>query len=72
MMMMYILSIMKVTKVHNFLDTTRSFMHEIVHALTNLQDEEENHPRGPVVEYTQHYSERDGASFTSKNSLRQQ
>ncbi|EKO0788702.1 PipA/GogA/GtgA family type III secretion system effector [Salmonella enterica] len=33
-------------------DTTRSFMHEIVHALTNLQDEEENHPRGPVVEYT--------------------
>ncbi|ECQ7480431.1 PipA/GogA/GtgA family type III secretion system effector, partial [Salmonella enterica] len=26
--------------------------HEVVHALTHLQDKEENHPRGPVVEYT--------------------
>ncbi|EAB2651111.1 PipA/GogA/GtgA family type III secretion system effector [Salmonella enterica] len=33
-------------------DTERSFIHEVVHALTHLQDEEENHPRGPVVEYT--------------------
>lgn len=33
-------------------DTTRSFIHEVVHALTHLQDKEENHPRGPVVEYT--------------------
>ncbi|ECJ2546623.1 PipA/GogA/GtgA family type III secretion system effector [Salmonella enterica subsp. arizonae] len=33
-------------------DTERSFIHEVVHALTYLQDEEENHPRGPVVEYT--------------------
>ncbi|EBL4677914.1 PipA/GogA/GtgA family type III secretion system effector, partial [Salmonella enterica subsp. enterica serovar Kentucky] len=30
----------------------RSFIHEVVHALTHLQDKEENHPRGPVVEYT--------------------
>ncbi|ECG8590349.1 PipA/GogA/GtgA family type III secretion system effector [Salmonella enterica subsp. salamae] len=33
-------------------DTERSFIHEVVHALTHLQDVEENHPRGPVVEYT--------------------
>ncbi|HAZ2842999.1 TPA: type III secretion system effector protease PipA, partial [Salmonella enterica subsp. enterica serovar Typhimurium] len=33
-------------------DTKRSFIHEVVHALTHLQDKEENHPRGPVVEYT--------------------
>ncbi|EKG0290765.1 PipA/GogA/GtgA family type III secretion system effector, partial [Escherichia albertii] len=30
----------------------RSFIHEIVHALTHLEDKEDNHPRGPVVEYT--------------------
>jgi len=33
-------------------DTTRSFIHEVVHALTHLQDKEEKNPRGPVVEYT--------------------
>ncbi|EJK6610717.1 PipA/GogA/GtgA family type III secretion system effector [Salmonella enterica] len=33
-------------------DTERSFIHEVIHALTHLQDEEKNHPRGPVVEYT--------------------
>lgn len=33
-------------------DAKRSFIHEVVHALTHLQDKEENHPRGPVVEYT--------------------
>ncbi|ECO6365485.1 type III secretion system effector protease PipA [Salmonella enterica subsp. enterica] len=33
-------------------DIKRSFIHEVVHALTHLQDKEENHPRGPVVEYT--------------------
>ncbi|EDW2587875.1 PipA/GogA/GtgA family type III secretion system effector [Salmonella enterica subsp. enterica] len=33
-------------------DTKRSFIHEVVHALTHLRDEEENNPRGPVVEYT--------------------
>ncbi|EDG3418999.1 PipA/GogA/GtgA family type III secretion system effector, partial [Salmonella enterica subsp. enterica serovar Newport] len=33
-------------------DTTRSFIHEVVHALTHLQDKEDNNPRGPVVEYT--------------------
>ena len=33
-------------------DTERSFIHEIVHALTHLEDKEDNHPRGPVVEYT--------------------
>ncbi|EAT2433190.1 PipA/GogA/GtgA family type III secretion system effector [Salmonella enterica subsp. enterica serovar Telelkebir] len=33
-------------------DTTRSFIHEVVHALTHLQDKEDSNPRGPVVEYT--------------------
>lgn len=31
---------------------TRAFMHEIVHALTMLPDEDNNHDRGAVVEYT--------------------
>ncbi|QBY45228.1 PipA/GogA/GtgA family type III secretion system effector [Arsenophonus nasoniae] len=30
----------------------RAFMHEIVHALTMLPDEDNNHARGAVVEYT--------------------
>lgn len=29
----------------------RSYMHEIIHALTGLTDNEALHPRGPVVEY---------------------
>lgn len=33
-------------------DTKHSFIHEFVHALTHIQDKEENHPGGPVVEYT--------------------
>ncbi|WP_032116151.1 PipA/GogA/GtgA family type III secretion system effector [Candidatus Arsenophonus nilaparvatae] len=31
---------------------TRAFMHEIVHALTMLPDQDNNHVRGAVVEYT--------------------
>jgi hypothetical protein len=30
---------------------TRSYVHEVVHALTGLTDVEEGHPRGAVVEY---------------------
>ncbi len=30
-------------------DTTRSFIHEVVHAMTHLQDKEDSNPRGPVV-----------------------
>ncbi|HGJ5891391.1 MULTISPECIES: PipA/GogA/GtgA family type III secretion system effector [Arsenophonus] len=30
----------------------RSFMHEIVHALTMLPDKDNEHDRGPIVEYT--------------------
>jgi hypothetical protein len=29
----------------------RSYVHEIIHALTELTDIEEAHPRGPIVEY---------------------
>lgn len=50
--MIHIPNIMKVTKEDQLFDTKRSFIHEVVHALTHLQDKEENHPRGPVVEYT--------------------
>lgn len=31
---------------------SRAFMHEIVHALTMLPDEDNNHDRGAIVEYT--------------------
>ncbi|HGJ5877384.1 MAG TPA: PipA/GogA/GtgA family type III secretion system effector [Arsenophonus sp.] len=31
---------------------TRAFMHEIIHALTMLPDEDNNHDRGAIVEYT--------------------
>ncbi|EAT6900315.1 PipA/GogA/GtgA family type III secretion system effector [Salmonella enterica] len=33
-------------------DIKRSFIHEVVHALSHLQDKEKNHPGDPVVEYT--------------------
>ncbi|MGL4747756.1 MAG: PipA/GogA/GtgA family type III secretion system effector [Shewanella sp.] len=33
-------------------DIERSIIHEVVHALTLFVDKEDDHPRGPVVEYT--------------------
>ncbi len=33
-------------------DTTLSFIHDVVHALSDLQDKEDNNPRGPVGEDT--------------------
>lgn len=37
--------------VHRF-DAQRSFLHEVIHALTLMGDVEQGNPRGPVVEYT--------------------
>ncbi|SUG89066.1 PipA [Salmonella enterica subsp. enterica] len=50
--MIHIPNIMKVTKDHQLFDIKRSFIHEVVHALSHLQDKEKNHPGDPVVEYT--------------------
>ncbi|WP_052044967.1 PipA/GogA/GtgA family type III secretion system effector [Candidatus Arsenophonus nilaparvatae] len=37
---------------HTPFSLARSFMHEVVHALTMLPDKDGEHERGPVVEYT--------------------
>lgn len=50
-------------------DTKRSFIHEVVHALTHLQDQRRKSSKRPCRRIYQHYSERDGALFTSKNGL---